>query len=129
VILVASVRPDTDSSFSKCGLRPSHNTLHSRKHLYRVEVGFNSSMVDITMNGRSMEPGVELGRVLYFPRRRTIIPLGWFTETHFVEFPCYPSKIIIIKVQITTVKSFEPIGDDLDIAIVLQSFHSQITRV
>jgi hypothetical protein len=58
VILVASVRPDTDSSFSKCGLRPSHNTLHSRKHLYRVEVGFNSSMVDIrrditVMNGRS----------------------------------------------------------------------------
>jgi hypothetical protein len=53
----------------------------------------------------------------------------WFTETHFVEFPCYPSKIIIIKVQITTVKSFEPIGDDLDITIVLQSFHSQITRV
>jgi hypothetical protein len=44
----------------------------------------------------------------------------WFTETHFVEFPCYP---------VTTVKSFEPIGDDLDITIVLQSFHSQITRV
>jgi hypothetical protein len=55
--------------------------------------------------------------------------IGWFTETHFVEFPCYPSKIIIIKVQITTVKSFEAIGDDLDIAIVLQNFHSQITRV
>jgi hypothetical protein len=55
--------------------------------------------------------------------------LGWFTETHFVEFLCYPSKIIIIKVQITTVKSFGPIGDDLDIGIVLQSFHSQITGV
>jgi hypothetical protein len=57
------------------------------------------------------------------------VPGTWFTETHFVEIPCYPSKIIIIKVQITTVKIFGPIGDDLDIALVLQNFHSQITRV
>jgi hypothetical protein len=65
-----------------------------------------------------------------FERLYKLAPtLGWFTETHFVEFPCYPSKIIIIEVQITTVKSFGPIGDDLDIALVLQSFQSQITRV
>jgi hypothetical protein len=50
----------------------------------------------------------------------------WFTETHCAEFPCYSSKIIIIMVQITTVKSFGPIRNDLDIALVLQSFQNKI---
>jgi hypothetical protein len=71
---------------------------------------------------------IKLETVPYLAKPVCVI-LGWLTETHFVEIPCYPSKIIIIKVQITTVKSFGPIGDDLDIALVLQSFHSQITSV
>jgi hypothetical protein len=40
--------------------------------------------------------------------------IGWFTETHFAEFPCYPSLNYFSPIQITTVKSFGPIRYDLD---------------
>jgi hypothetical protein len=45
--------------------------------------------------------------------------VGWFTETYFTEFLCYPSKMIIILVQMTTVKSFRLIRADLDLDITL----------
>jgi hypothetical protein len=55
--------------------------------------------------------------------------LGWVAESHFAKFPCYPSILIIVLVQMTTVKSFGSIRGELGIALVLQSFQNQITRM
>jgi hypothetical protein len=48
--------------------------------------------------------------------------LEWFNETQFLEFDCYPSKIITKYVQLKALKIFGLIEDHLDIAWMLQSF-------